>query len=585
MRPAEQEQRRPGRVVIGCILLIIVTGAIVYHNSFQGIFLFDDQNNIVANEKIRSLAWPWPFLENQRRPFLYLTLALNYYCGRYDPWGYHLVNLAVHIVSALLLFAIVRLTCLLPSRDRDVRGDALPLALLVSLIFLVHPLQTQSVTYVIQRSESLMGMFYLLTLYAAARYLRSGRGGWLALSTVAVWLGGLTKEVAVTAPVLVLLYDRTFVSPTFREAWGKHHKLYMALASAWLMMLFLFLTAFPEKVPTAGFHYKGITPLQYAWNQTAVILHYIRLVFWPSPLVLDYYWPPAGGVSEILPALGVIGFMLIFFLIAFWRSRAVGFLGAAFFILLLPSSSFIPVKDLAVEHRMYLPLICVVLLALLGLRAWLHAGRSPRRRQLFWGIGWVIILLLGILTVQRNQDYHDTIAMWQDVIHKRPENPRAYNNLGGELLVIGRGEEALMHFKKAIFLDPRYPDPYSNVGYYFVFNGRIQESITYFQKAIELDQNNAVAYNNLGAAYSDQGLYRESIPCFHRALELGFKDAGVYHNLGVALAQTGRPHEAIKNIQEALRLNPDMPDARQHLTEIQQKLDIWQDEQIDSGSR
>lgn len=561
--------------VLLAFLLLAGVAITIYPNSFENEFIFDDNTSIIENEAIHTLQWPWRFLENQRRPFLNLTLALNYSFGKENPFGYHVFNLAVHFLSAYLLFLIVWITCHWPCKKNIRDEGAFYLSLLTALIFLTHPLQTQSVTYVIQRAESLMGMFYLLTVLCAIHYFSSGKFFWIGTAALAFLLGGLTKEVAVTAPVLIFLYDRTFVSGTFKSAWVKHHRLYLALSLVWLAMLYLLLTANPEKIPSAGFAYKNLTSFRYALSQPPVILHYLRLVFWPNPLIFDYYWPPAKNIQEILPALLMLGTILVISSISFiWRFRVVGFLGLSFFLLLLPSSSFIPIKDLAFEHRMYLPIIPIILLTLLLARRTLRQ-RFPsfwlRQRVFLWS-SLLLIVIQGTMTYQRNKTYQNETMLWLDVIAKQPQNARAFSNLGAQLLANGLREEAFKNFQQAMRLDPDYSDCYVNMGYYYATKGEPQNAITYFKKAISIDPKHFIAYNNLGAAYADQELYAEAIPYYQKALELGFKKPGVYHNLGIAFAKTGRPNEAIANIREALRLDPELADAKKNLDEILKKL-------------
>ncbi|MGB2987435.1 MAG: glycosyltransferase family 39 protein, partial [Phycisphaerae bacterium] len=225
-----------GRRVFRCRflpILLVLSGLIVYLNSFAGVFIFDDTVHILESERIRHLWPPWDLLA-RRRPTLELSLAVNYAIGGLGVWGYHAFNLAVHVLAGLTLFGIARRT-LMHERCRDRLGQASHwLALTIALIWLVHPLQTQSVTYIIQRSESLMGLFYLLTLYCVIRGAESPlRYRWYLAAVIACALGMGSKAVMVTAPLVVLLYDRVFLSPSFSEAFRKRWGLYSGLAANW----------------------------------------------------------------------------------------------------------------------------------------------------------------------------------------------------------------------------------------------------------------------------------------------------------------------------------------------------------------
>ncbi len=220
------------------VLLIAATAA--YWPSFRGVFVFDDWRYIVYNWRLQSFSALWPALAWNTRPTVYLTLWLNYQVGRLDVLGYHVLNFAVHCVAGLTLFSLVRVTLRLPPMDKRWGPWADAAALVVALLWLVHPLQTQAVTYIIQRCESMMGMFYLLCLYSVLRASQSARPWkWCVAGVAAGWLGMGCKEVMATAPLVILLYDRIYLSSSwamvFRRRWG----FYLALmpAVAWLVVV------------------------------------------------------------------------------------------------------------------------------------------------------------------------------------------------------------------------------------------------------------------------------------------------------------------------------------------------------------
>ena len=217
-----------------------MAGVAAYHNSFAGPCVFDDVPWIVENPSIRSL-WPIGHLlapQSARdvggRPVVSLTLAVNYALGGTDVWGYHAVNLAIHILAAWTLLGVTRRTLLSPRLQERFGSAATPLALMVAILWTVHPLQTEAVTYLIQRTEALVGLLYLLTLYCVIRGATSSRATrWYSAAVAASLLGMATKELMATAPVIVLLYDRTFLAGSFREALRRRYGLYLALAATW----------------------------------------------------------------------------------------------------------------------------------------------------------------------------------------------------------------------------------------------------------------------------------------------------------------------------------------------------------------
>jgi hypothetical protein len=279
-------------------------------------------------------------------------------------WGYHLSNLTIHILAALVLFGVVRQT-LVSERLREQFGRAATgLSLTVALIWTVHPLQTESVTYIIQRTESLMGLFLLLTLYCAIRSFDSPRPRrWQVAAVLACALGMGSKEVMIGAPILVLLYDWIFVGSSFREIWRRRWALYAGLAATWVLLALLVATGQARQaVISASFAQLGSSA--YAKTQCGVILYYLRLSLWPHPLVVDYNdWPIAKTAMDFVPWAVVLGAMLCATLVALWRRSWLGFPGAWFLIILAPSSSLIPIiSEPAAERRMYLPLAAVVVL-------------------------------------------------------------------------------------------------------------------------------------------------------------------------------------------------------------------------------
>jgi len=544
-------------------LAIILFGAIAYFNSLHVPFIFDDRFHIIENTRIRQLWPPWPYLLHTSRPVIYLSLAVNYAFGRLDPLGYHLFNVAVHIAAALVLYGILRRTFLsTPLRERF--GPPAPwLAGIVALIWVVHPIQTESVTYTIQRGESLMGLFYLLTLYCVIRASGSPHSMWWHAGAVAnCCLGIGCKGVMLTAPVLVLLYDRVFLSPSWRELARRKWRLYAALAATWLLYPLLLSQAPVEWKESAGFEYDGAAPLQYAMTQPSVILHYIQLVFWPDNLCLDYGWPAARTIGDVFPQLLIVLALLAATVWAWRRKPYVGFLGAWFFIILIPTSSFIPIADLAVEHRMYLPVAAVIALAVVGLF-------GPARR--FAGLPVIaaacalIVISLTVLTVRRNLDYASDLAIWQDTVDKSPGNPRAQYDLAHTLEGQNRLPEAIAHYQKALEEKPDYVDALNNLGHILAVSGRPQDAAGYLHRALQLKPSLAEGHLNLGYAFAQQGQIKDAIAEWDEALRIKSDFAEVHNNLGIALALDGRTAEAIAHWEQALALAPDVADTHNNL--------------------
>jgi tetratricopeptide (TPR) repeat protein len=561
--------------------LIVLAGWVAYWNSFNGSFVFDDIQAIVQNPTIRSL-WPLgPVLSPRQggspmtgRPVVNLSLAVNYALGGTEPWGYHAVNLAVHILAGLTLLGIIRRTLMLPQLQNRFGGRSTGLALAVAMIWLVHPLQTESVTYVCQRAESLAGLLYLATMYCCLRAFRADRGiGWK-MAGVALCLVGMgTKETMATAPLVVLLYDRTFVSQSFREAIRRRWGLYASLAATWALLAVLVFQA-GNRGGTAGFGL-GISSWDYAKTQFGAIVHYLRLCFWPNPLVLHYATDLSPGAWQIVPYAIVVVLLLIATLLSMRYLPWVGFLGACFFLILSPTSSFVPLIDSIFEHRMYLALAAVVaMVVMLADWAWgrlplsfAPAGRLPEAVR--WAIPVAVLgaLVAGeiYLTVLRNNDYRSDLSIWQDTVRKAPSNYRARNDLGAVLASWGQVTEAIEQFQQALKLNPDFAPAHNNLGNALASRGQVAEAIEQYRQALKSKPDYAKAHNNLGAALASRGQVAEAVEQYQQALKSKPDYAEAHNNLGIALASRGQVAEAIEQFQQALKSNPDFAEAHYNL--------------------
>ncbi len=586
-------------------LVLILAGLAVYANSLDGVFVFDDEVHIVKNQGIRQL---WPLDRVARsfltRPLVAISLAVNYRLGGLDATGYHLFNIAVHLAAGLTLFGLVRRTLRLPSVASRF-GNADGIALACALIWTVHPLQTQAVTYVIQRCESMMGLFYLLTMYCYVRGATSPRGGvWYVLTFVTFCLGLGCKEVMVTVLPVVWLYDRVFLAGSWREIMARRGWVNLAL---WAPLAAAAFAIFPRLLEAenaqAGFRMRELTVWEYARSQPRVILHYLWLAIRPYPQCLDYAWQVETRwlTGILLPGLAVLGLAVgsVGGLVRGWKS---GFLGVAFFVMLAPTSSFVPVLDLCFEHRMYLPLACVVLAGVLvaheTLRFWArrmplpHAtagkpasasfrGTRAVRRQQPEPCGWfsmpcsvpaaaivaVIVAALGFATYQRNRVYHSAEALWSDVLVQAPWNPRAYNNLGA-LLLDRQPDRARLCLEAALRLAPTYPEANRNYGLFLARGHRFAEAREYYLRALSRDPGDARTRVDLAACLIPLGRFAEAADECRTALQRDSGLADAHVNLSAALSGMGRTPEAIRHAREALRLNPRHPQAHATLGQL-----------------
>lgn len=551
---------------------LVVIGFAVYANSFAGVFIFDDMVKILQNPRVsQSLSSGAAF--SARRPVVDVSLALNYAGGGERSTGYHAVNVTIHVLAALTLFGVIRRTLRSEVFHGRFDGSASWLAWVTALLWAIHPLQTQSVTYVIQRAESMMGLFYLLTLYCVIRSSNSTRGfQWRIAAIAACALGMGSKGVMVTAPVVVLMYDRVFLSRSWREPFRRRWGLYTGLGCTWLVLWFCGVVGGvldPSRSrATIGFGFGGITALEYAQTQFGVLVRYLSLSLWPYPLCLDYNLPVTRAWSSIvLPAVVVVP-LSVGSVWAVIRGRWYGFVGVWFFVILSPTSSFIPIKDTMFEHRMYLSLAGVLVMLVVGGfvvldSLWIGYGLSRRRRLL----STVVVLLAvgtasGYTTIRRNRDYHGAITMWRRVIAVRPNNARAHENLGSFLVVAGRKHEAIAEYRRSVQLDPDFAAAQANLGNALSETGQFAAAVDAYREVLRVDPNHIEARYNRGNALVQIGLVDEAIDEFGRGIEVAREHATPlvlargHYNLGGVLGNHGRRDEAIGEYREAIRVLP-----------------------------
>lgn len=611
-------------------VILVLASLAAYANSFGGTWIFDDIASVVNNATLRdwraAFSPPSGGLTVSGRPVLNLSFATSYALSGNSTWGHHLVNWLIHTLAGLTLFGLVRRTLLLPSLAPRWSAHALPLAFFIALLWTLHPLQTQAVTYLVQRAESLMSLFFLLTFYAYvrsvtppkmdgdlraptasskhSRSLASGRAppspslassplAWSAASIAACLLGVATKEVTVVAPVLVLLHDRTFVSGSFLAAWRARRPLYLSLFATWIPLAALVASTGGNRSGTSGFDV-GVGALAYWLTQFEALTRYLALTFWPRPLVFEYgtFW--TSGFAEVAPFALVVIPLAIATLWALWRHPKIGFLGGWFFAILAPTSLTPGTIQMIVEHRMYLPLAAVLTLAVLAAHTYLN------RRAL--GVAVAAALAFAALTEHRNRDYRSEITLWADTVAKRPANASAHNglavaelaagdiaaavdhfaqatrfapqradylaNYASALARAGHTADAIARYEDALRLNPTYAEAHANLALILSETDRLTEAITHGETAIRLAPRYAPAHLNLGIALLRAGRAANSATALETALRLDASSPEAHNTLGVALINLSRPTEAAPHFETALRLRPDYTETRDNLARL-----------------
>jgi Tfp pilus assembly protein PilF len=551
-------------------VMVVAAGWAVYANSLSGPFIFDDHQAIPENPHVRSL---WPLISAMRapdqstlagRPLVSLSFALNHAVGGFDVRGYHAVNILLHVVNALLIFGIV-------GRTIRLRRDGVPpvswqpdhLAFYAALLWTVHPLQTEAVSYIVQRTELMAGCCLLLTLYAFIRSCASTRPArWQAVSVVACALGVGCKESIVAAPVLVAVYDHVFVSGSIRTALRQRAGLYTGLVATWFLLALVVATG--PRADTVAVSHGTITPWTYLLTQTGAIAHYLRLSVWPVGLTIDYDdWPIARGLGDVwMPGLLVAG-LIGLTIVALRRRSAWGFVGALFFVALAPTSSFVPiVTEVMAERRMYLPLASVVVAVVCAIH-WLAPRGWP---------GWIrqataslLALILAIGTIHRNRDYRTETAIYEDAVVKRPGNARARHNLGATLIREGDIDRGIDELRQTLAIRPGYADAHHTLGVALAMRHQDVEAAKHLAGVLALDDTRGPTHYTLAVVLGRQGRWREAARHFARAAQLLADPIEAVVGLGVSLANMGQLDQAIPMFQYALQLRPGHPEAQAHL--------------------
>ena len=561
---------------------------LVYSNSLSGPFVFDDRGTIVDNTTIEDLSRRAVLVAPHEtptagRPVVNVSFAVNYAFGGRNVTGYHVVNIAIHLLCGLLVFGIARRTQ--PSTNA---------ALAIALIWTVHPLNSEAVDYITQRTESLMGLFYLLTMYCAIRAFEEPRRrhGWELSSIVACALGMASKESMVTAPLVVVLYDRAFLWSSLREAVRERRRLYAGLALTWVVLGGLMWTA-PRNL-SAGLSAHDADVWTYLLNQTVMITRYLWLAIWPRDLVLYYGWPMPLTLRDVLPQACVVVTLIG---VAAWTLRRhprAGFLCASFFFVLAPTSSVMPIAtEVGAERRMYLALFPLIALAVIAFR---RAVQSPRvRAATLLGV----TVLLGAGTLARNIEYRSSLRLAETTFERWP-TPAAHSMFGTELAAAGRFPEAERHLREAA---PVHPPARYYLGAVLKGQGQSAEAIRQFETFIasqppELDQvhmarallaemlvteghlgeaaaqytamltsdpDDASAMVLLAQVYLREQRFNDAIPLLQRAVAAQPPNASTLGSLGVALASTGRLDESIEVFRRAVAVDPQNEHAQRNL--------------------
>jgi tetratricopeptide (TPR) repeat protein len=560
---------------IGLLVALLAT-LVAFSPALRAPFAFDDVDAIPSNPTIRQLSTslaPPPRLAVSSRPIVNFSLALNYAAN--EAFGvdqsstgtsatvvYHVTNLLLHLLCGVLLFGVARRTLAIPKLGGWANEGANSFALVAMTLWLLHPIQTEAVDYLIQRTELLVSLFYLATLYASIRGWDAStparRALWLAAGVVACFLGMASKEVMVTAPVVVLVYDRVFRVSSWRELFGDRARrwFYAGLAASWLLLGAL--VAGGGRADSAGFGL-GLRWYAYLYSQGWAIAHYLLLMFWPGDLRFDYGFAPVRGIGGLIGGMVVLTIAVAALVVAFRSKRWwIAFLVAWFFILLAPSSSVLPIQtEIAAERRVYLASAALVVAIVIA------AGYALRsRRREFLGAAAVVALVFLGLTMRRSALYANPEALWRDAIAKAPANPRAYDNLASVIYQKDRARigEADSLWNRALAIDSTYMTAWSNLAQIRLDKGRTADARALLERAVRINPDYVDATRRLGALLATQG-DSASVPYLERMVNSGEVTDESLVALAQAYLNANRPDDAMGALRRALTINPRRTDA------------------------
>lgn len=530
------------------ILLLVLAAVVPYLNTLQVPWYFDDVNNIVDNPLIRDLPATLRGLFEKRGVAIF-TFALNYRFGGLEPAGYHLVNLMIHAGCAVTVWLILRRLLEHPS----------PWPLFGALFFALHPVQTQAVTYVVQRMTSLSALFFLLAVYGYLLFL-DGSGAkrlWLyALALFSGVLAVLTKENTALLPLVLLLVERYFRPG--RLWWQQLLSILpFCLAPAWKVVEMLLLPVWRGEVASTLRYadqlqsLQNITPMRYLFTEFSVLWYYIKLLFLPVGQMLDYGWPVVETFLELQSVAALVGIIVLAGTAWFLRQRRplLSFGIVWFFVALSVESSFIAL-DPIFEHRLYLPLFGFVLVVIDLMRP------LPLSKV---GVMLVLVILsvLAILTWQRNALWNDAVALMEDNLRRSPDNVRVMVMLGNAYVAKKRVDEGLKLIEKALQLNAKYDFAYTALGKVLIDQGQGAEAIAPLRQGLQYQPGSVVLHEYLGIAYGQTGDYQRALDHFQKAQSLKPDDASVYTNIGVVYSWMGDNQQAAEYFERSLQLAPD----------------------------
>lgn len=552
-------------------LLILIT----YSHTLHSPFVFDDIANISSNpaarasdlnfENMRKAAVDSPI---STRPVSYISFAVNYFFHKHEVYGYRLVNLVIHVLNGVLLYLFLMNTFKLPILQESIKKPFL-VAYFAALVWVIHPLQVQSVTYIVQRMNSLATLFYMLAFlcYLKARLSSNGSRRWVlaALSFASGILALGSKEIAVTLPFFILLYEWMFFQD-MDFPWLRRNIIVLAAAGFFLaVMFFVYVGRNPWQTIAAGYSSRDFTMWQRLLTEPRVILHYIELFVFPLPTRLTLLPEFSVSTSLVEPATTLPAIIGVMFIISTAMALAKDMRLISFAILWFMGNLVVESSVVSLEiiflHRTYLPSMMASLLATYLVLQHVRSEKIAKSMMIS------ALLTLSFWTYDQNKTWCDKVYFWRDCLQKNRTDYRVYNNLAKALEEKGEVEVAIGMYEKAISVNPDHPRPYNNLGVALMNRGKIDEASRVLHKALKKAPEHPETHYNLGLTHSARDDLPKAEEHYLKAHEHFPEDSDpdVHNNLGITLARQGKLQEAVEHFREAVRINNDDPFAHNNL--------------------
>ncbi len=544
---------------IGSIILIAALGFLVYGNSLQGKFLWDDEYLIKYNTYLRSFSNLAKVFSNDighgsgrkfgfYRPVQMLTYTIDYSLYKLDERGYHLTNVILHILTAICIYIFFNL----------LYGRRM-VSLVAGLLYVVHPLNTAIVSYISGRADSMVVLFMLLSFIFYVKDMKAPAWWSYALIFITYGLALLSKETSLIFPVLLVLYHYSFRKDT-------DIKRFVPVVTMTLVYI-LVRVALLEHIMMKGPHTIGgtTTTLQRLPGFFAAMTAYAGILVVPVNLRMGRGMP----LFSFSDPRAMTGIVILIALIssAFYfkkrKGREMEYFGLLWFLItILPVSNIYPLNAYMAEHWLSLPSIGLFLIA----GDWVdRMCQKPRTRLIVLVAVAGIMLSYGYLTFRQNAYWKGPVEFHARTLKYSQNNIKAMTDLARQYEMVGKRDEAIELYKRAIQLDPFFPIPYNNLGYLYHNIGRDDEAIELYKKAIENDPGYPDALNNLAVVYQIRGKFDEAIGLYKKSIAANPNFEGAYSNLGVLYSATGKPEEAMEAYKTAIKINPSFENAYYNL--------------------